>query len=316
MTSYRRLGAALLVLMLWVAGCSSSSDSGEGTDFTPYVDVTGTHTSLSALAATTGQKNYVLAFVLAQESSCQASWGGTKALGDSALLQEIADLKAQGGSVTVATGGANGTYLENACSTVDSLVAAYENVLDTVGTNSLDLDIEQSVDVGKVTQALKQLQDARGTSIMLTLKVQNASTGLTNDAMELLRAAQSAGVDVTVNAMLMNFADTGDWGSDLVTAMSSVETQIRRVWTDLDDDAAYRKLGVTLMIGQNDTGQVTTTDVAKTVVAKAHENDIAFLSFWSVNRDTDGCAGSTTTSGTCSGVSQSAYEFTNLFRAS
>ncbi|KAA9153607.1 glycosyl hydrolase [Amycolatopsis acidicola] len=308
----RRLAAALLAVLLLVAACSSGTSTKQGTSFAPYVDVTGTHTALNEIANTSGQKDFVLAFVLASESGCTPAWGGTKSLADSTITQEVNALKAMGGSVTVATGGANGTYLENTCTSATALTTAYESVLDTIGTNSLDLDIEQDVPTATVAQALKTLQDQRGTKIMLTLPVD--STGFTDSGLTLLRAVKAAGVDMTVNAMLMNFEETGDWASSLVSTMDAVTTQVRSVWTDLDDNGAHRMLGATLMIGRNDTGQVTTTDIARTVAQAAVDRDLAYLGLWSVNRDNGDCAGTTTTSGTCSGVSQSAYEFTHLFQ--
>ncbi|GHF62311.1 hypothetical protein GCM10017566_39800 [Amycolatopsis bartoniae] len=298
----------LLAALLLVTACSGSN-SKQGTTFAPYVDVTGTHPALDEVAASTGQKDFVLAFVLASGTTCTPTWGGTKALTDPELLQQI---KAASGNVTVATGGANGTYLENACTDATALKAAYESTLDTLGTNSLDLDIEQDIPVNTVVQALKQLQDERGTKIMLTLKVE--SSGLTDSGVQLLQAAQAADLDVTVNAMLMNFATTGDWATSLVQSLDTVTAQIRRVWTDLDDEGAHRMLGATLMIGQNDTGEVTTTSVAQTVLDAVADRDLAFAGFWSLNRDNGDCAGTTTTSGTCSGVSQTAYEFTSLFQ--
>lgn len=310
----RRLAAALFAMLLLATACSSSSTARQGTTVAPYVDVTSTHTALSEIATTTGQQDYVLAFVLARESSCTPSWGGVKALDDATLLQEIMDLKAAGGTVTVATGGANGTYLENTCTDAEALAAAYGSILDTVGTNSLDVDVEQDIPTATVVQALQQLQEERDTKIMLTLKVENATSGLTDSAVELLQAVQAAGLDVTVNAMLMNFAATGDWATALVQTIDTATAQLRRIWTDLDDDGARRMLGITLMIGQNDTGEVTTTAVAGTVLDAAADRDLGFASFWSISRDNGDCAGTTTTSSTCSGVTQTAYEFTGLFK--
>ena len=79
--------------------------------------------------------------------------------------------RAAGGSVTIATGGAEGTYLENACGSAADLAAAYTKILDATGTNLLDIDIEHDVQIDKVIDALGQVQRARGTDITLTLPV-------------------------------------------------------------------------------------------------------------------------------------------------
>ncbi|HVV11910.1 hypothetical protein [Amycolatopsis sp.] len=80
-----------------VAACSSTGTSRQGTDFAPYVEVTGAHPALDQLAGTTGQRDFVLAFVLAGESGCTPTWGATKSLADSTILREVTALKAMGG---------------------------------------------------------------------------------------------------------------------------------------------------------------------------------------------------------------------------
>jgi len=40
---------------------------------------------------------------------------------------------------------------------------------------------------------------------------------------------------------------------------------------------------------------------------------VTLLSFWELNRDNGGCPGSTVDEDTCSGVSQSNYEFSSIF---
>ncbi len=74
-------------------------------------------------------------------------------------------------------------------------------------------------------------------------------------------------------------------------------------------------VGITPMIGQNDSpGEVFSLSNAQQVLTFAQQNKIGELAFWEVPRDNGNCAGSTTASDTCSGVSQSAYAFTNTFK--
>jgi hypothetical protein len=184
---------------------------------------------------------------VADSGACAPSWGGSATVDDSALAVQLADLRAAGGSVTVASGGASGEYLENACSDADSLAAAYARVLDANGSDHLEVDVEQAIPTATVIDALARLQHERGTAITLTLPVASATQGLTDDAVSLLHAAADRGLDTSVNAMTMNFPETGAWVDTMTTATDRVAAQVAAVWPDLDDAATRRKLGLTFM---------------------------------------------------------------------
>jgi chitinase len=50
------------------------------------------------------------------------------------------------------------------------------------------------------------------------------------------------------------------------------------------------------------------------LVAWANSNHIGLLAFWSVGRDNGGCPGGGV-SATCSSISQSTYQFINIFKS-
>ena len=55
---------------------------------------------------------------------------------------------------------------------------------------------------------------------------------------------------------------------------------------------------------------------ADTLIAYAKANTyVGWLSFWSLGRDNGSCAGNTTASASCSGITQNNYDFTNKFKA-
>ena len=66
--------------------------------------------------------------------------------------------------MTVASGGADGSYLENACPDAESLAVAYGKVLDATGARRLEIDIEQDVPTATIVEALVRLQRERGTA--------------------------------------------------------------------------------------------------------------------------------------------------------
>ncbi|GGL15265.1 sugar hydrolase [Sphaerisporangium melleum] len=280
----------------------------------PYIDITMSTPSLVAAAAATGVRNYTLAFALGDSTGCNPAWGGTIPLNDTRIINDVRGLQAQGGQVIVATGGAVGPYLEHSCGTSAQLLAAYKKVLDTVGTNHLDVDVEAAIDIAKVNSALRQLQAERGTRISYTLRIQGQDYGLDPFSVQILGDAAARGLDVLVNPMLMDFGYTGAWGDAMVSAANATLAQMRTIWPSRTDAQLRRMLGLTPMIGKNDTGQTTTQADARKLLAYAQAGHVGRVAFWSIGRDNGGCPNGTL-SPTCSGVSQSAYEFTTIFRA-
>ena len=315
------VGAALLLLSTSACASGEAGDPARSASaaaivtapaVAPYIDIVSGTVDVDEVVEKTGQKDFTLAFALADSTgSCTATWGGAKALTDTGVQEEILKIGTLGGRVIVSTGGATGSYLESVCD-ADELATQYAAVLDASSTNYLDVDIEQSIAPATVTEALATLQRQRGTAISLTVPVAGTVQGLTDASIALLRSAKDAGLTVTVNAMTMNFSADGDWGTAMTTATDAVHADVAAVWTELDDAAVYAMLGVTPMIGVNDTGPVTEISDARTILAYAAEKGLGSVRFWSVNRDNNGCADGTVQS-TCSGIKQSAYEFTSLF---
>jgi len=75
-------------------------------------------------------------------------------------------------------------------------------------------------------------------------------------------------------------------------------------------------LGITPMIGQNDTGcESFTLAHASTLVAWAQNTSyVTELTFWAVERDNGSCPGRHKASDSCSGLAQNTYDFTNIFK--
>jgi len=134
-----------------VAGCllaAASVSHGAGV-YAPFVDVTLYPTPLvDRIGVQQGIQQFTLAFVTAG-NGCAPSWGGVQPIGNGAsgdllasLSTSIASYRAKGGEIAVSFGGANGTPLMQACSTVPALKTAYQTVIDTYGLTHVDFDIE------------------------------------------------------------------------------------------------------------------------------------------------------------------------------
>jgi chitinase len=101
----------------------------------------------------------------------------------------------------------------------------------------------------------------------------------------------------------------------MTAATDRVAVQLTEVWPQLDEAAARSRLGLTFMIGRNDTGPVTTLADATTLARYAAGGGVASIAFWSLARDNGGCADDPTAQPTCSGVAQDDYAFTRAVTA-
>jgi hypothetical protein len=283
----------------------------------PYIDITMATPTLAQIEQATGQKTFTLAFVLGDSSTCDPSWGGTIALTDSRIIGEINALRALGGDVAVSFGGAQGPYLETTCSSSAQLAAAYEKVIDTLKITHIDFDVEAATNTDMVNTAIAQVQrDRPGTVVSYTLEVQAATFGL-NPALgtTVLQNAVSHGVQVgIVNPMTMDFAPDGDWGTSVIEAAQATEGQMASIFPGKTTSQLFAMLGVTPMIGHNDTGPIYTIADAQQLLSFAQSNHIGRLAFWSEGRDNGGCPNGGV-SPTCSGIAQSTFQFTSIFHA-
>ena len=306
------IGAAMMALTACsttVAGeptAATGSPAAARPAFGAYLDVSVKRPDLAAVAKEAGLKHVNLSFALALNGQCEPGWGGNETL--DALKPEVEAFRAAGGSVSVATGGAVGSYLENACATPGDLAGAYMKLMDAYGTNLLDVDIEQNVQIDKVIGALGLLQRDRGTDITLTLPTE--LEGLGPGQLNLVKKAAATKLNVTVNIMDMNLDTRGDFGTAMVKAAQTVLAQLRKVYPNDTKAEQYRRLGITMMIGRNDTGPITQLDDSQTVLEWAKTNGVGRLGIWSLARDFGTCPGQREAQPECSGIAQQDYDFT------
>jgi chitinase len=317
------VAAGALALVMALSGCQTTiqgvanpgaEEGRRPVPFAPYVDISVPRPDLGQVAQATGSKHVVLAFALAGAGgSCEPSWGGQLPVDDPKLKAEVDALRKAGGDVTVATGGATGGYLENACKTSEELAGAYMKLLDTMGTNRLDVDIEQPAPADVIVDALSRVQRERNTQITLTLAI--ALGGLNEQGLDLVKRAAAARVDVTVNGMDMNFKTGGNWGQAMVDAAQATLDQLRQVYPDASEIVQNRTLGLTIMIGRNDVGVITTQADAQKVLEFAQSRKIGSMGIWSLARDNGKCPKKVKASYDCSGVAQQDFEFTKMLNA-
>lgn len=281
----------------------------------PYADMSNDQEPMLNSAAKAGLKTYTAAFVIS--AGCAPIWGDTLPVtNDPAMDQEIATAKADGATPIVSFGGAGGTELAMACTTESSLQAAYQSVITHLGVNHIDFDIEgapldYTADNNLRFQAINGLEAANpGLVVSVTLPV--LPTGLAADGVAFLNLAKSDGTRIDlINVMAMDYGAsfTGDMGQEAIQAAESTLTQAKADWPS----DSYANIGVTPMIGQNDTsGEIFTEADAQTLVSWADGQHLGRLGFWSVDRD-QACGGSANGLPACSEISQSPLDFTKIF---
>src|SRR5579885_1662136 len=272
--------------------------------FAPYVDMTAWPTqSLTQDTQNGGIKYYSLAFITNDESAtCEAAWGSVVPLSQLStylpnLDSDIQYVRSQGGDVIVSFGGEAGTELAQSCTSVSSLQAQYQSIIDHYHVSHIDFDIEgpavdDSASIDLRNKALAALQAANpGLEISYTLPV--LPTGLLSDAISLLQNAISNGVNVNiVNIMAMDYGSSfpgNQMGQNAVDAATSLYSQLQSLYPSRSSSQLWAMIGITPMTGANDvSGETFTLTDAQTVLSFAQQKGIGELAMWSVNRDEPG----------------------------
>ena len=320
----RRIGLALAGVLAVVALPASAAAASR---FAPYVDMTLNSDSLAKMKSESGVGLFTFGFIVSGQR-CRASWGGHFGLDDSTMSRRIAKLRQAGGDGIVSFGGAAGQELADTCTTVDSLRAQYQAVIDRYGIRNLDFDIEgadqaNTASLARRFKAIARIQAAgraAGEPVQVSLTVPVMPTGLTHDSVRVVRTAIDDGVRVgVVNVMAMDYLDSsldyrGRMGDFAIQAARATHKQLTRLYPGRSDAAVWRMVGVTPMLGVNDDPkEIFTTQNARQLTAFAKQKHIGRLAMWSANRDHP-CPVTPQASDNCSGLGAPDWAFSKIFR--
>jgi chitodextrinase len=300
---------------------SSTSGSGGGGSFAvaPYADMTNLQEPMLDQAATqAGLKAFTAAFVIG--SGCTPIWGDTLPVtNDPTVTGEITKAESEGATPIVSFGGEDGVELAQSCTSLSSLEAAYQSVINTLHVTHIDFDIEGAAIADTASnnlrfEALKELESANS-GLVVSVTIPTFPTGPDYNGDAFLQQAAADGVSISViNVMAMDFYGTFDtgganMGSYAVEAAQGTLAFVKTIWPG----DTYANIGVTPMIGQNDDpAEVFTEANAQTLVSFAEANHLGRLAFWSVDRDQP-CSGSVSGLPACSEISQQPLDFTKIF---
>lgn len=298
--------------------------------FAPYVDMGLTvDWQLLTIQQQSGIKVFTLGFVVGN-GGCTPTWGGVGATvandtlpNGTTILSLVQGVRAAGGDVIISFGGASGTELALGCTTVSSLQAAYQAVLNKYSVNSstpvrLDFDIEggattDTASIDRRNQALVGLKNANP-NLVISYTLPVLPTGLVASGVNILNRVKASGLNVNViNVMAMDYGSANDNGGQmgLSAQQAASNTHNQVVAAGLTSS-----IGVTPMIGINDVNtEIFQLADAQGLLNFANANNyITRLSMWSVARDNGGCANQGFASPTCSGISQANWAFSNILK--
>jgi hypothetical protein len=275
----------------------------------------GNPPNLTTVKNATGVTWFTMAFML-NSGNCDPKWDGSRPLTGGADQTAINTIRANGGDVVISFGGAAGPWLEHYCTSATALAGAYQKVINAYGLKAIDIDIEGTpyntpADQQKTVDALKIVK-ANNPGITTYITLGSGTSGPDNS---LINRAAGAGLQVDGwGIMTFDWGNTtGNQGSLTIQAADALKNKLKTAYGYSDADA-YRHVGISSMNGITDEKAVVSLDNMRAITAYAQQHQIARLTFWSLNRDRQ-CSGAYPNDDTCSGVSQSAYEFTKIISA-
>ena len=286
----------------------------------PYFETTATHsTNLATAIAKHGLRAFTAAFVLGK--GCTATWDdGSTITGTDARSKLVKAGQTSGATAIISFGGEFGAELAKTCTNATSLVAAYTGVINKFAVSKIDFDVEGTTALNDTATNTRRYTAIRSLEqkfpkleVSLTIPVGlsgfNANPTYGN-AVAFLKLAKTTATRIDVfNVMTMNYGSAvSNMGTAATTAAADSLKQIKAIWPA----DGYKNLGITPMIGENDSaGETFTYNDSQTVVAFAHKNGVHRLAFWSLNRD-QACNGATPPA-TCTGLTQQPLDFTDGF---
>jgi chitinase len=195
-------------------------------------------------------------------------------------------------------------------------------VVITYGVSRLDLDVEDrslgdAAGIDRRDRAVHQVEQwaaARGRPVQFVYTVPAQLAGPGPDEVAMLRNAELERAQISiVNFMTFDYGVRGrqDMAADTEVAATNLYSFLRQLHPAISPDRAWQMVGVTEMIGVDDSGPAQALSVAdaRTVLHWAERSGIGELSFWALQRDNGRCPGRKHAQGDCSGVAQTPWQY-------
>ena len=300
--------------------------------FAPYYEMYDTSTDLAALSQQSGARYLSLAFLqTAASGSCTAYWDGdtTKPIAPSSYGADIAAIQAHGGNVIPSFGGyaadTTTTDIADSCTSVPDIAKVFESLITTYNVPRIDLDVEadsltNTAGINRRNEAIALTEAwaaAHHRQIQFSYTLPTFPTGLPAAEYGVLQNAVADGARIsTVNLLTFDyyFGTQQDMVADTEGAANGLFSQLQSLYPTGTARQLWHMIGITEMPGIDDFGpdETFSTANAVTILNWARHQGLGLISFWALQRDNGGCAG-TKGAGTCSGVSQPTWYFSHVF---
>jgi len=299
---------------------TSTGGSGTWTHPVYWMPLDNDPQSISSIVSGSGEEEFNLSFVL-DSGNCTPAWDGSSSQlvsSDTAVLADVASIRAAGGDVAVTFGGYNGTELGTDCGSASALAAAYQQVVTKYNLTHIDLDYENgaldsntSIRFGAIA-----ILEGNNPNLKVSLTVPMTTVGFPGSGVDEIQQAKADGARLDV-VNIMDF----DTGLTSGTETAQTETIAQDAISQLESiygwsaAQAWSHLGITLMNGHTDQpSELFQQSDFSNLLSFSQANHPALLSFWSANRDFECPSGVVEpwAPGTCSEVTQNSYDFTKV----
>lgn len=325
------------VMALVPASAATRTGVGAAQVYAPYFEayLPG---SVSAVARQSGARYVTLAFAQAAGKrpgkACRLTWNGgnNHPISKGGYLPGVKMLQAEGGEAIVSFGGysadEDGTEIADACHSVKSIAAAYEQVVTTYGIHRLDMDVEANSltnkgGINRRDRAIALLESwarKRGIPLWIQFTLGVEPNGFDQPTLAILRNAIKNGAAInSINLMVFDYylgteKKPLDMGALAVESANSVHRQLLKVYPRLTGRQIWHLLGLTMLPGIDDyprKTEVTHLSDARMMLNFARSKGMDFLSIWALQRDNGNCPG-VIDGNYCSGIKQRQWAFSHV----
>ncbi|HEY4021453.1 MAG TPA: carbohydrate binding domain-containing protein [Pseudonocardiaceae bacterium] len=276
--------------------------------------------AISTIMADSGENEFNLAFVL-DSGGCTPAWDGSSGelvSSDTAVAADISAIRAAGGDAAVSFGGYNGTELGSTCGSASALANAYQQVITKYNLKRVDFDYENgALDSNTAVRfGAIAILEKNNPNLTVSLTIPMTTVGLPGSGTDEIRQAIAAGARLDI-INIMDF-DTGLTSGTEVGQTEAVANdaigQLESIY-GWSAATAWSHLGLQVMNGHTDQpSELFTQDTVNSLLSFAKSNHPAWFSFWAENRDFPCPSGVVEpwAPGTCSNITQNAYDFTKI----
>lgn len=294
--------------------------------FSPYVDPTVDseyRIRIDKINQEYGVQQFTLAFIVAAKNkACEPSWAHDYLIekdGTPELLEQIQNLRSNGGDIQLAFGGEQNSELANKCQTAEDLYKAYAKAIDVYKVNKIEISLNEHFDLAdrkahqRRLNALKRLKRAKP-ELQIWMGFIATLGGLPPSALALLTEYQRHGIAIRgVNLIVTSLPVHSN--TMLTRMMDNALAQMLSIYPMTNIKRVSRMLAVSPMIGMTNEALFYDTKDAVSLVEMANRLQIGMISMWSLNRDRPCEKYKKEILPYCSGLTQKPFEFSQIFNS-